>query len=66
MQRMGFPVFDHFSGGSDLRTSHRFRSCICALIFEGGGVPVDAENSVSRRVSREPRIFLSFSDSFVY
>ena len=41
-------------GGSDLLISHRFRSCICALILEGGGVTANAENSASSRVSREP------------
>ena len=43
MQRDRFSVFDHFSGGSDLLASHRFRSCICAFLFEGGGVPTDTE-----------------------
>ena len=43
-------MVDHFGDGSDLLTSHRFRSCICALILdtelEGGGGPMDAENWV--------------------
>ena len=44
--RIGFSVFDHFGGGSDLPelTSLGFRSCICALILEGGSVPADGEN----------------------
>ena len=42
-------------GGADLLTSHRFRSCICALILGGGGVPADAENSASSRVSHRVR-----------
>ena len=35
------------------------RSCICALIQEGGGVPADAENWAFGRVWREPWIFLT-------
>ena len=44
----GISVFDHFVVGliysSELPP---LRGCICALILEGGGVPVDAENSAS-------------------
>ena len=36
----GIFVLDHIVGRSDLLTSYRFMSCICALILEGGGVPV--------------------------
>ena len=47
-------------GGSDLLTSHCFRSCNCALILEGGGVPADTEHSARSRVSCEPWIYIYF------